>query len=152
MLIQQYYRRRGCSFFLPFFPSPRPFPFLSLSLQFPLLPYFCPVFTKLLNLGRMDPSLLTSTHRSSSMIAPCFFWTLDCAIILSVLHQEVLLFFVAELHNKTCFSPLKLLYALLSSSFDVLQLWMRIAVVKFMDISLQLEVARRDPSDRQKWN
>ena len=133
ILIQQY-----CHF-LPFFPSPFPMVSLLLPLQFPLLLYFCWVLRKFLNclsLERMGPSLLNSTHRSSSMIAPCFFWSVDCAVILSVLHQETLLFFTAELHNKACFSRLKLLYTfLLSTSLDVLQLWIRIAAVKFVEIS-----------------
>lgn len=137
MHIQQYCQRRVCSFFLPFFPSHPPFPFLSLSLHF--LSY-CPVLPKLLNLGGMGSSLLTPIHRSSSMIAPCFseLWIVLLSSLCCI--------------RKCCCSPLKLLHILLSTSFDALQLWMRIGAVKFVGISLQLEVARRDPSDRQKWN
>lgn len=139
MLIQRYCQRRQSPFFPSFFFSPFPILSLPLPLQFPLLLYLGPVLTKFLNylsVERMGPSLLISTHRSSSMIAPSVFWTLGCAIILFMLHQETLPFFTAELHNKACFSRLKLLYAfLLSTSLDVLQLWMRIAAVKFVEIS-----------------
>lgn len=141
--------------FLSFFSFPPPLS-LSFHFLFPLLAVFFPTVPlpstqKTPEPRRNEPFSSYFIHGSSSMTAPYFFWAPDCAIPF-VLHQEVLLFSIAQLHNKTCYSPLMLLHALLSIPFDVLRLWMRIGAVKFMDLSSQLEVTRRGPYDRQKWN
>lgn len=119
---------------------------------FPILPLFLPLqFTVLylyvsylknnkqklsyLFLGKNGPSLLTSTHSTSSMLPLWFLWTVDCASI-HVLHWEMLLLFVAELHKKRI---LLLLEAPLHS-FTFYFPWYvqqraRIAAVKFVEIS-----------------
>lgn len=149
MHIQQYCLKERIFFFPSFFPFPIS---LSLSLQFSFLLSYYLVLIKLLNLGGMGPSLLNFINGSNSMIALCFFWTLDLCYCPLCVASGCVAVLSSRVCNKTCYSPLKLLHALLSTSFDVLQLWMSITAVKSVDISLQLEVAGRDLSDRQKWN